>query len=70
MQRFVDVTKEEFNDYINNYPNNLYRSYLAGWMLYIDCGRFYGCKWPTGTVAMMSPLRINGAPIYRIGKEV
>lgn len=62
-----EVPKEEFEDFINNYPRPLAKDFYMDWLSWND---FTFGKWPQSMVAMMSCYPSNYPVIYKIEKDI
>ena len=61
-----EVSKEEFEEFIKNYPNKLEKDYYMDWFSWNDFTLNDGCVWPESIVAMMSDGAYNQPIIYKI----
>lgn len=61
-----EVSKEEFEKFIDEYPNDLETDFYMDWYSWNDFTKNGGCKWPESIVAMKS-IGYGNTPIkYKI----
>ena len=65
----VEVSREEFVEFIKNYPSKLDKDWFMDWYSWNDFSRNGGCVWPESMVAMMSDGSYDQPIIYKILKE-
>ena len=61
-----EVSKEEFDKFISEYPNKLEVDYFMDWYSYNDFSLNSGCVWPESMVAMKSDGSYNQPVVYKI----